>query len=328
MKRLFLQLFILVIPGAFSVSLAQVSETTGAMGRQDPDGLILTALPVAFSLTSALVEGTGIEVQNLPERGRRLGGLSNYFSSRSDRLADSFAAATAVVTIGKLWPEDPLYTAARGGNIRIVEIDASKPWSNTLEGVTVAMQPVSTAYWAEQEEVVPAPSVWYWLSLSNAVRSTDIIASDLVRLFPEAAQRITDNQLVLRATLLDLQRRYELDLATVPDITVYSLAPELVYFTSELGLFVDGTFFKQDIDWTVEDLQAFESYLRDNRIPVVLHKWKPDDPILQAINSAGAELVVIETLDAGVVVEGKMVADSYQRLMEQNLEALISALGK
>ena len=323
---LFMALALIVITGASSKVLAQRDGQLDPGSQNESPGLVLTSLPVTYSLTSALLKDTGIQVQNLPERGRRLSGLPNYFNSRADRLADTFAAATAVVTIGKLWPGDPLYMAARQSNIRIVEIDATKPWSNTLEGVTVAMEPHSTAAWSEQNATAQTPSVWYWLSLTNAVRSADIVAGDLVRLFPGVEQQIIANQLELRGSLLDMQRRYELALASVPDITVYSLAPELVYFTSELGLFVDGTFFKQDIDWTDEDLEAFESYLRDNRIPVVLHKWEPEQPILQAINGAGAELVVLETLDAGVVEGGNMVADSYQRLMEENLENLLSAL--
>lgn len=292
----------------------------------EQERLVLTALPVTYNLSSRLLAGSDVEVRILPARGRRLGGLERYFQSQADRLTEPYAATEAVVGIGKLWPEDPLFPAARAGNIRVVNIDATAGFGSDLEGIAVAMIPEPDAPWAVTGEHAAEPSVWYWLSLANAIRSTDIIASDLVRLFPEHSRRISDNQLALRAEIADLLRRYELALAQVPDITVFSLAPELVYFTSELGLFVDGSFYKQDIDWTEADLQAFESYLRDRRIPVVLHKWDPEPPITAAIDRAGAQLVVLETLDAGIVEEGQMRPDSYLSLMRQNLEQLLVAL--
>jgi len=288
--------------------------------------LVLTALPVTYSLTTALLQNTPVTVENLPARGRRLNGLSNYFSSSAERLQSTFLNATAVVTIGKLWSGDPLYTAARQANIRIVEIDATQPWSNSMEGIAVAVQPQQLAPWSEGSNTEAGDSIWFWLSLTNAVRSTDIIARDLQRLFPDSAETIQINQLSLRNELLSMLREYELRLASASDITVFSLAPELVYLTNELGLFVDGSFFVQDIDWTEADAQAFENYLRDNRIPVVLHKWEPDELIKNAIAAAGARLVVLETLDAGIVEGGQMTGDSYMQLMRQNLEALVLAL--
>lgn len=298
------------------------AQTTSAQEAS----LVLTALPVTYSLTSALLQNTTVAVENLPSRGRRLNGLSNYFSANAERLQSTFLAATAVVTIGKLWSSDPLYTAARQSNIRIVEIDATQPWSTSMEGIAIAQQPQQLAAWSEDIDAEKTDSIWFWLSLTNAVRATDIIARDLQRLFPDSATTIQTNQLELRNALLSMLREYELRLATVSDITVFSLAPELVYLTNELGLFVDGSFFKQDIDWTEADAQSFENYLRDNRIPVVLHKWEPNELISNAIAAAGARLVVMETLDAGIVEDGQIMDDSYMQLMRQNLEALVQAL--
>jgi len=288
---------------------------------------VVTSLPVTYGLTSALVESTGIVVKNLPERGRRLGGQSSYFQSRAERMAADFEQSAAVVTIGKIWSEDPLYTAARQANIAVINIDATKPWSFSLEGISVAAEPQQNAKWsAANEEHVATPSAFYWLSLSNAVRSADIIATDLKRLAPEHADAIDDNLQDLRRQLLQLYRDYELKLALLPDLTVYSLAPEFIYLTSEFGLYVDGYFFKQDIDWTESDLASFRGYLNDNDIPVVLHKWQPEPPIVAAIEAAGATLVVLETLDSGVVTEGAMIPESYLQLMEKNLEALYQTL--
>lgn len=315
---------LLILAALFwAVQAAQAAPQEGAVERPV---MIITALPITFALTSALTEATGMVVKNLPDRGRRLSGQANYFQSRAQRLAEDFVQATAVVTIGKIWREDPLFTAARQANIGIINIDATKPWSFTLEGVAVAQIPQQTASWAEPTQASPQDSAFYWLSLSNAVRSADIIASDLKRLAPNHGKKIDANLQALRRDLLQLYRDYELKLALLPDLTVYSLAPEFIYLSSEFGLYVDGYFFKQDIDWSEADLNAFSAYLADNEIPVVLHKWQPDPPIVAAIENAGSRLVVLETLDAGIVEEGSMVPGSYRQLMQANLESLYQAL--
>ncbi len=297
------------------------------------DTLIITSLPVTYYLGTALAANTSIQVKNLPKRGRRLNGQVSFFTSRADKLAATFKAASAVITIGKLWREDPLFTAARSANIHIVEIDATKPWSSTLEGISVAMTPVQDAPWttdsqksghgAAADAIKPSP--FYWLSLVNSARSADIIAQDLMRLVPSEAETIKTNLAGVRSQLMELQRRSELALLTAPDITVFSLAPELVYLTSEQNLFVDASFYKQDIEWTSDDSTAFEKHLKDNQIGVVLHKWEPAEPILNAIKAAKAKLVIIETLDAGIAKKGQMLPESYVLLMEENLNQLKAA---
>jgi len=315
----FISALLLTVSSGTAQAQAQAQET---------NRLVLTSLPVTFNIATRLLQGTGIAVTNLPARGRRISGLARYFSSQSDELADTFARAEAVITLGKLWRDDPLYTAARASNIRMVEIDATQPWSTTLEGVAVATVPAPLAPWANPDEQGNnESSLWYWLSLGNTVRSLDIVAADLERLFPEQQAAIEKNQTAFRAELLSLQQHAQQALASVDDITVFSLAEELVYFISELGLFVDGSFYKQDIDWTDEDLANFRDYLLSHDIPVVLHKWEPSEQIIAAIAEAGAELVVLETLDVGIIEQGRMQPDSYLQLMGNNLAAVVAALG-
>ena len=86
--------------------------------------VILTANQATYSITSALVKGTSIQVRNLPADGREMALLQDYISRRMDSLTPVFSAATAVVTLTNALPEDPLYRFARQANIRIVNIDA------------------------------------------------------------------------------------------------------------------------------------------------------------------------------------------------------------
>ncbi len=302
------------------------ASTTGA---QDDDGiLVLTALPATYSFSHALAEGTSIVVENLPERGRRMSALPNLLNQSADRYADTLSRADAVVTIGKLWRDDPLFIAARRFNIRIVDIDATKPWSTTLEGISVALEPRQNAPWAEAETnaTVRQPSLHYWLSPANGARMAEIIAADLARLSPDDRNVIEANLADLRRELLGLKVEYELKFAELADVTLFALASEFVYLTSDMGLYVDAWFVKQDIDWTESDLTAFGAYVRDNGIGVVVHKWEPDERIAAAIEGAGARIVILDTLEGGIVEDGRLMPRSYLELIRSNLEALYQAL--
>lgn len=309
--------WLLLVAGLFGASSG---------GAQDDDGiLVLTALPATYSVSHALAEGTSITVENLPERGRRMSALPNLLNQSADRYADTLSRANAVVTIGKLWRDDPLFIAARAFNIRVIDIDATKPWSTTLEGISVALEPRQTAPWAESDATPREPSVHYWLSPANGARMAEIIAADLARLSPDDRSAIEANLAGLRLELLGLKVEYELKFAELADVTLFALASEFVYLTSDMGLYVDAWFVKQDIDWTETDVAVFGAYLRDNGIGVVVHKWEPDDRIRAAIEAAGARLAILDTLEGGIVEDGRLMPQSYLELMRSNLEELHAA---
>ena len=300
---------------------------TASAGRaQDNEVLVLTALPATYSISYALAEGTSIRVENVPERGRRMNALPNLLHQRADQFTEQFAEADAVVTMGKLWSEDPLFVAVRSANVRVVDIDATKPWSTTLEGISVALEPRQDVPWVEADQNERSPSLFFWLSPANGARMAEIIANDFMRLAPEERPVLERNLTNVRRALLDLKLEYELNLAELADVTVFALASEFVYLTTDLGLYVDGYFLKQDIDWVDEDLSNFADYLRTNAIRVVIHKWEPDETIQAAIRDGGAELVVLDPLDAGLVEDGRLAPDSYLRLLRTNLDTLYQAL--
>lgn len=299
--------------------------TSAATAQQEDSVLVLTSLPATFSIVSALAADTRIVVRNLPAGGRSMGAQGNYFERQADALAEEFENATAVVTIAKLWRDDPLYLAARSANIRVVDIDATKPWSTSLEGIAVVLEPVSDVPWAMPPSAERSPSVYFWLSPANGARSAEIVAADLARLAPADSEQITANLVAFRRELLELKRDYEVLFAGVLDVTVLALAPEFVYLTSDMGLYVDGHFFKQDIDWTDSDYSALTAFLRERNIRVVIHKWDPEPPIVAAIEAADAQLVVLDTLETGLMQDGTLSPDSYMAILRHNLEALDQA---
>jgi ABC-type Zn uptake system ZnuABC Zn-binding protein ZnuA len=298
---------------------------------QDKERLrVLTAMQATYSLASALTKETGIDVVNIPEDGRSMQSLGGWLERRGDRLTDEFSTADAVITIGRTWPDDPLYTAARRFNIRIVNIDASKPWSTTMTGVSLIRRPGNDVPWAVPEGTADEQGTasHFWMSFSNAIRMADIIAGDLTRLAPSSAQQIGENLAALKSELLAKRQEMDDSLLELGDISLFALADEFIYLTNEFGIFVAGYFIRQDIQWTAEDLSGLSTWLRENKIRVVLHKWEPSDEIMAAIEDGGARLVVLQTGDPGIEEDGRLAADGYQRILQQNLQGLIEAFSE
>ena len=294
-----------------------------------PQVTILTGNQATYSLASALTRETPIQVLNVPQDGRQMSLLKDYIGRRTEALSPTFAAATAVISVTNALPGDPIYRFARDANIRIVDIDAALPWSLSTPGVALADTPVSNVDWGTDTDPAGAAiAPYFWLSLSNAIRMGDIIAHDLIELFPDFETTINSNLDDLKWSLLNLRNEYQNRLIEAGADTVFALTGDFVYLTNDMGLYVDGYFIKQDIRWTEADLDFLTSHLRQREIKVVIHKWMPSDAILAAVSAAGAELVVLDTGDPGMVENRQLVADGLQQILRKNLDAVYSALSR
>ena len=98
---------------------------------------------------------------------------------------------------------------------------------------------------------------------------------------------------------------------------MFALTGDFVYLTNDMGLYVDGYFVKQDVRWTDADLAKLTHHLRDNGIKVVIHKWQPSEAIQNAVRAAGAELVVLDAGDPGVVVDRALAPDGLQQILRE-----------
>ncbi|HWL62959.1 MAG TPA: zinc ABC transporter substrate-binding protein [Steroidobacteraceae bacterium] len=309
--------------------LAMLALSVGAPSRaSQPSALtVLTGNQATYSITAALLEGTPVQVQNVPEDGREMAVLPDYIARRKDSLVPAFAAATAVVTLTNALPEDPLYRFARQANIRIVNIDAAVPWSPDMPGVALVQTPVSNVRWgSDPDPAGGATAPYLWLSLSNAIRMADIVAHDLAALFPQSAPVIAANLDRLKRSLLRQRGDFQSRLIESESDLVFALTGDFIYLTNDMGLLVDGYFIKQDVRWTAADLAALTRHLEDHGIKVVLHKWQPSEAIQKAVRDGGARLVVLDAGDTGVVVDGKLARDGLQQVLRKDLEAILAAL--
>lgn len=309
-------------------ALLILALSTGLARAAEPDGpVVLTGIQATYSLTVALTAGTNIQVRNVPADGRQLSLQKDYFTRRSEALAPTFRAATAVVTLTNALPGDPLFRFARNANIRVVDIEAAIPWSLDAPGVALADAPRSTATWArdaDQPDNATAP--YFWLSISNTIRMADIIGADLAALFPQSAGIITRNLDTLKRGLLQLRGQYQDKLIEAGGDVVYALTGDFVYLTNDMGLLVDGYFIKQDVRWTPADLAGLTKHLKEAKIKVVLHKWLPSDAIQKAIRDAGARLVVLDAGDPGVVAGDALAPDGLQQILRKDLDAILAGL--
>ena len=293
----------------------------------EPEYTVLTGTQATYSLTSALTQDTPIQVINVPEDGRRISSLRDYIARRIERLIPTFVNAAAVVSLTNALPGDPLYRFARDANIRIVDIDAALPWSLSTAGVALTNLPTSNVDWSIDSSLndsVTAP--YFWLSVSNAIRMSDIIAHDLTELFPDFETTIQMNLDDLKWLLLNLRNEYQGQLIETGNDTVFALTGDFVYLTNDMGLYVDGYFIKQDIHWTESDLTMLTNHLTQRDIRVVLHKWTPSEAIQNAIGNAGARLVVLDSGDPGMVEDRRLVVDGLQQILRNNLDAISFAL--
>ncbi|WP_454840210.1 metal ABC transporter solute-binding protein, Zn/Mn family [Pseudomonas hormoni] len=285
-------------------------------GRQQ----VLVALPAVYALTSTLSDGTTLKVVRLPtDAAVPMESQANALSRLEPAV---FQQATAVVTLGSLWRADPLYTTARRHNLRIVEIDASHSWDTVKPGVAVARVPSNDVPWATERNVDGGLSPYAWLGPVNAMRMSAIIATDLARLSPFDAPRIERNLAALEGRLRQFKANYGARLLAVPDLRVLSLADEFTYLFGEFGIFVDGWFVRQDIDWSDVDCAALTRYLRERDIHVVVHKWAPDARIAKAIEDGGARLLILDAGNPGMLADA---ANGYEALLSSNLDALLTA---
>lgn len=283
-----------------------LAAATAAVRAAEERPVVLVSLAPIHALAQELLEGTNVELRLLPESPRSMQSHQALFVRQAERYEADFRAADALIWMGSVWAGDPLYTSVREVNIRAIPIDAARPWSHERDGVALAVSPVNG------EPLLPV-----WLSLGNVIRMIDIIGSDLQALYPGEAARIRDNQMKSRLAWSTLKTETELALLELEDPQLFALADEFAYLARDLGLFVAGYFVKQDLDWTADDLASLTKRLRDGGVQVVVHKWEPDESIRQAVEAAGARLVVLDTLETSTAFRDDFRA---------NLDSLQAAL--
>ena len=273
------------------------------------ENIVITSIQPLYSLTSYLTKGTDIKVYT--PFGSDISMTMSKESIREEGFDLSIAKkAQAVVDIAKVWPEDVIYGKARMNKINIVEIDASHPYDEKM----------TTLFFSDYSNGKVNPYIW--TGSKNLVRMVNIIARDLIRLYPQNKAKIEKNITKFTADLLKIENEANEKLLAVGEAEVISLSENLQYFLNDMNIYTEY------VDYDSVNAQNIVKLTKDKGIKVVVSdRWLKKDAI-KALKDAGGEFVVINTLDIPVDKDGKMDPDAILKTFKENVDNLIEALKK
>ena len=273
------------------------------------ENIVITSTQPMYSLTSYLTKGTDIKVYT--PFGSDISMTMSKEAIREEGFDLSIAKkAQAVVDIAKVWPEDVIYGKARMNKINIVEIDASHPYDEKM----------TTLFFSDYSNGKVNPYIW--TGSKNLVRMVNIIARDLIRLYPQNKAKIEKNITKFTTDLLKIENEANEKLLSVGDAEVISLSENLQYFLNDMNIYTEY------VDYDSVNAQNIVKLIKDKGIKVVVSdRWLKKDAI-KALKDAGGEFVVINTLDIPVDKDGKMDPDAILKTFKENVDNLIEALKK
>ena len=273
------------------------------------ENIVITSIQPLYSLTSYLTKGTDIKVYT--PFGSDISMTMSKEAIREEGFDLSVAKkAQAVVDIAKVWPEDVIYGKARMNKINIVEIDASYPYDEKM--TTIFFSDYSNG------EVNP----YIWTGSKNLVRMVNIIARDLIRLYPRNKAKIEKNVNKFTNDLLKIENEANEKLLSVDNPSVISLSENLQYFLNDMNIYAEY------VDYDSITAENIANLVRDKGIKVVISdRWLKKN-VIKALKDAGGEFVIINTLDIPMDKDGKMDPEAILKAFKENTDNLIEALKK
>ena len=241
---------------------------------------VLTATPVTYMLSSELLKDTSLTTKYLPSNRYGIERLPNWFANKGSKaVQDSAKTAQAVVTIGAVWADDPLYVNARYSNIQIIEVDASQAITPRAQGVAaLRLSDGSTSKYA-------------WLNPTNLIRMVAIVSDDFQRIWPDKSEQIQKNQeqfMLSVRQLINQQQKVILD----NDIdSVILLSEQLEDFASGNQLFVVDRLTKPALEWTEDDKAQLKELIEEDESVWIITTQKPNKQ-MQALLPMDRVLVV------------------------------------
>ncbi len=300
----FFSLFVLL---TFSFALSNPTIARAANEKS-----ILVSHDFTEVLTQALTKDTDIEVVRVIPPNYSPDVHTSYLKKHWQQFSGQVRAADSAIYASAFWPEDPLYPAARKANIRIVPIDLARPLDNSRAGIPVTTFPGSSESYH-----------FLWNSPGSCGRMSDILASDLTRLYPKQAQTITKNLDTLKRELFKIRTSYEVAFGELEAFEAIALTTDYIYLTDEFGINMVDFLLKPEHRWIDKDLTHLSQTIQNNDIAAVICKWQPGKDISQKIITAGAKIVVLQPFKRqdSIAAAGQIV-----NYYKKNLSLLLAGL--
>ena len=273
------------------------------------ENIVITSIQPLYSLTSYLTKGTDIKVYT--PFGSDISMTMSKEAIREEGFNLAVAKkAQAVVDIARIWPEDVIYGKARMNKINIVEIDASHPYDEKM----------TTLFFSDYSNGKVNPYIW--TGSKNLVRMVNIIARDLIKLYPQNKAKIEKNITKFTADLLKIENEANEKLLAVGESEVISLSENLQYFLNDMNIYTEY------VDYDSVNAQNIVKLIKDKGIKVIVSdRWLKKN-VIKALKDAGGEFVIINTLDIPMDKDGKMDPEAILKGFKENTDNLIEALKK
>lgn len=273
------------------------------------ENIVITSIQPLYSLGSYLTEGTNIKVYSA--FGSDISMTMSKESMHEDNFDLSIAKkAQAVIDISSIWPEDAIYGEARNRNINIIKIDASLPYNLNLS-------PLFFNNFSNGEV-----NYYVWTGNKNILRMADIVASDLMRIYPKHKKAIEKNLTNLTNRVMAIETDLNNKLLNTATSEVISLSENLNYFLADMNIY------SENIDYSSVTAESAAKIMEDTGIKVFVSDRYVKRNISKAIKEAGGKFVVINTLDIPLDLEEKMDPDGLLKAYESNANAVIDALSE
>ncbi|XPV75074.1 MAG: metal ABC transporter solute-binding protein, Zn/Mn family [Desulfovibrio sp.] len=285
-------------------SLASLST---AITTSPTRSLLLTSLPITYSLGTLLTKNTNLQVEQVIPSTYGLNGHVPYLRKHTQTFQNTARKADAVLTINSAWAKDPLYTTARQDNIRIVNIDTTMPFNRRGAGVPT----IQTI----QKMNMP----FVWRSPANLMRMAAITAADLAQMYPEDRTAIEQNTQTLQAELFKLRSGYEILFAQVELPPLAILSDGFLPLLDEFGIIPEFTYLKPEHLWTAENQDNLITQIQKHEIQIILCAWEPSEKAKKIFKKQNVTPIILKPYKPTQEVTAKTLAQWYKN----NLDLLI-----
>jgi len=240
---------------------------------------VIATLPAIQSILRDLTAKTDIVVQNAIPADISIAELDQFIGEHQSFL-DSLSRCDAVFDLRSIIRQDAFYPQLRKRNIRIVEVDCAQPCDPAISPIPVLRN---------GNDINP----FVWLSVSNAIKMAEIMAKDLVILYPAYRDGINGNLTDFKQRFFALKATSESSLARVADFQAAAMTDEFDYFLSDVNLFVPYRYGPDDNAWGFGEKKDFFEKVQNGRIRTLVHRWKPQGVSAGMCDSAHVKVAVL-----------------------------------
>jgi len=164
----------------------------------------------------------------------------------------------------------------------------------------------------------------YWLSIDNAMIIADNVAEELSKEDPANAQYYRANSYKYKIKLGELKQELQQKIVSISDPEIVTFHEAFSYFAQEFSINIVASIEPfPGKEPTAQYLADVKRIVEENGLKVLFKEPQLSDSV---VNALAEDLdVSIYTLDPVGGMEGR---DSYEKLLEYNINTIVEALGK